>query len=202
MKSRDFALVALCVLSLVAGCSRSGATATALPTHLPQPNVALEPAATSDLATVASMPACPPARGEGTISPDISIYSIVFVVNGLEQVVSDGDMLQAQPGELVQVREVTICVGSFSGNGGEACVDFAPVAQSGQEIVSEHIGTHTVRVKPGFMSISGPDNRWTIGENWKHISVVLNHWPPEGTEDLGCGSGRCERDDRIIIGFQ
>jgi hypothetical protein len=138
----------------------------------------------------------------GTISPAISIYSIVFIVNGLEQVVRDGDMLQALPGEEVQVREVTICVGSFSGNGGEACVDFAPVTRGGQEIVSEHIGTHTVRVAPGFMSISGPDHGWAIGENWKHISVVLNHWPPGGTEDLGCGSGRCERDDRIIIGFE
>lgn len=195
-------LGALCVLSLVAGCSRSDATATELPTHMPQPVDTLEPTATMDLATNSSTPTCPPARGEGTISPTITIYSIVFVVNGVEQIVRDGDMLQALPGELVQVREVTICVGSYSDNGGEACVDFAPVARGGQELVSEHSGTHTVRVTPGFMSISGLDHRWTIGENWKHISVVLNHWPSGGTEDLGCGSGRCERDDRIIIGFE
>jgi hypothetical protein len=114
----------------------------------------------------------------------------------------DGDVLQAMPGDEIQVREVTVCAGSFSGNGGEACVDFAPVTQSGQEIGSEHGGTHTVPVTPGFSSLSGPDHRWTIGENWDHISAVLNHWPPEGTEDLDCGSGRCERDDRMNVGFR
>jgi hypothetical protein len=148
------------------------------------------------------VPACPQATGEGTISPAISIYSIVFIVNGVEQMVRDGDVLQALPGEQVQVREVTVCVGAFSGNGGEACVDLAPVDQSGQEITSEHRGTHNVPVVPGFASISGPDQGWVIGENWGHIAAVLNHWPPEGTQDLGCGGGRCERDDRTIVGLR
>jgi len=202
MRNGVWVLVVVLVLSLVAGCGRSGTTTTALSPHVPQLTDALEPAATPDLATVGSVPTCPPATGEGTISPAVSIYSIVFVVNGVEQVVRDGDVLQALPGEQVQVREVTICAGSFSGNGGEACVDFAPVDQSGQEIVSEHGGTHTVWVTPGFISISGPDQGWIIGENWRHISVVLNHWPPDGTEDLGCGGGRCERDDRTVVGFR
>ena len=195
-------LEVLLVLFLVAGCSRSGTTATALSPHVSQPTDALEPAATHDLATVGSAPACPPATGEGTVSPAVSIYSIVFAVNGVEQVVRDGDVLQALPGEQVQVREVTICVGAFSGNGGEACVDLAPVDQSGQEIASEHRGTHTVPVAPGFISISGPDQGWVISENWGHIAAVLNHWPPDGTQDPGCGGGRCERDDRTIVGFR
>ena len=190
------------VLSLVAACSGDGATATALPTPMPQTTSALEAASTPALATISAIPACPPAGGEGTVPPAVSISSITFVVNGLEQVVRGGDTLQALPGDQVQVREVTICVGPFPGNGGEACVDFAPTDQSGEEIVSEHRGTHMVRVTPGFISISGPSDTWTIDETWRHIWAVLNHWPPEGTEDLGCGSGRCERDDRIIVGFR
>lgn len=200
MKYGFCVLVALCVFSLLAGC-RSGVIATTLPIH-PQVTVTLEPAAMSNQMIVGSTPTCPPARGEGTVSPAISIDSIVFVVNGIEQVVREGDLLQALPGEEVQVDEVTICVGSFSGDGGEACVDLAPVTPSGQEIVSEHIGTHTVKVAPGFMSISGPDQNWIIGENWEHVSVVLNHWPPDNTEDRGCGGGRCEHDDRIIVRFR
>jgi hypothetical protein len=202
MKNRVGILVALGVLSLAAGCGRSGATPTALPTHLPQPTDTLEPAPTPDTAAVGSTPACPPADGEGTVSPTVSIDSIVFVVNGVEQLVRDGDVLQALPGDQVQVREVTVCVGSFSGSGGEACVDLAPVTQGGQEIVSEHRGTHTVPVTPGFISISWSSRPWTVDENWKHISAVLNHWPPDGTEDLACGSGRCERDDRIAVAFR
>jgi hypothetical protein len=201
MKNGVCVLVALWV-SLVAGCGRGGATAPARPTHTAQPTQPLELTATPGLATVGSTPACPPADGEGTIPPAVSIHSIAFVVNGVEQVVRHGHVLQALPGDEIQVREVTMCAGSFSGNGGEVCVDFAPVTQSGQEIGSEHGGTHTVRVTSGFMSISGPDHRWTIGENWDYISAVLNHWPPEGTEDLDCGSGRCERDDRMIVGFR
>ena len=149
MKNEVLALVTLCMLSLFAGCSTSSAPAAAWQTDVLQPTDALETEVTPYQVTDGSVPACPPARGEGTISPAISIYSIVFVVNGVEQVARDGDMLHASPGEEVQVREVTICVGSYSGNGGEACVDFVPVTHSGQEIVSEHGGTHTVRVAPG-----------------------------------------------------
>lgn len=202
MKNGVWVLLALSVLSLAAGCGRSDVTVTALPTQMPQPTDSPEPTATLDPGTSGPTPVCPPARGEGTIPPAISIYSITFVVNGLEQLVRDDDTLQAMPGDEVQVKEVVICAGSFSGNGGEACVDFAPAGQSGQEMVSEHRGTHTVPVAPGFISISGPSYAWTIGEGWTHISIVLNHWPPEDTEDLGCGSGRCERDDRIMVRFR
>ena len=199
MKIRGYALVPMLVLSLVAGCGSKDAIETTPPVQMPQPTDALEPSAEPDQAAFDSTAACPPARGVGTVSPAISINSIVFAVNGVEQVVRDGDMLQAQPGEQVHVKEVTICAGFFSGDGGEACVDFAPVAQDGEEIASEHRGTHTLRLMPGFMTLSGPDQGWTVAENWRRIAAVLNHWPPVGTDDLGCGSGRCERDDRIIV---
>ena len=155
----------------------------------------------SDLVATDPTTACPPATGAGTVAPAVAIYSITFVVNGVEQVVRDGDTLQALSGDEVQVREVTICAGSFSGNGGEACVDFVPVSQSGQELVSEHGGTHTVSVAPGFTTISGPSQAWTVGESWREIAVVLNHWPPRNTEDFSCGGGRCERDDRVVVGL-
>jgi len=186
MRSGFWVLVVLSAFSLAAGCGRSGGTVTA-------PLIS---------ETIDSTPVCPPARGEGTVSPAISIYSITFVVNGLEQVVRGEDTLQALPGDKVQVSEVTICTGSFPGNGGEACVDFAPAGQSGQEIVSEHGGTHLVQVTAGFISIPGPSQTWSVGENWRHISAVLNHWPPEETKDLACSEGRCERDDRVVIGLR
>lgn len=199
MRKRAGGLVVLLMLSLAAGCGREGATTKLLPTAMPRPTDILEPSATPDEAAIGATPACPPATGEGTVSPAVSIYSIVFVVNGVEQVVRDGDMLEALPGDEVQVREVTICAGPFGGRGGEACVDFAPVAQSGEQLASEHGGSHLVTVIPGFTSISGPDHRWTVGDNWMSISAVLNHWPPGVTADLGCAGGRCERDDRIVV---
>jgi hypothetical protein len=202
MKNRLLILVALLVLSLAPGCGKSGTTATALPTQMPQPTDTLEPPATPDSASVDSTPACPPPDGRGTVAPAVSVYSIVFVVNGVEQVVRDGDMLQGRPGDELRIKEVAICVGPFSGNGGEACVDFAPVTQSGREIVSEHRGTHIVRVTPGFTSIPGPDHGWTIGEGWTQISAVLNHWRLKATEDSDCAGGRCERDDRVVIGLR
>jgi hypothetical protein len=123
-------------------------------------------------------------------------------VNGREQVVRDGDMLQASRGDEVQVREVTICANPFSGSGGEACVEFTPLDQNGQERVAEGNGTHMKRVPSGFTSIPGPNHTWIVGENWRHIVAVLNHWPPGGTNDPGCGGGRCEHDDRMIVGLQ
>lgn len=199
MRNGVWVLGALLVLSLAVGCGREDATATALATPMSPGTDTPAPSATPDPATVGATPVCPPARGEGTVPPSISIGSMVFVVNGVEQVVRDGDRLQALPGDEMRVKEVTICVGPFQGSGGEACVDFAPVDQSGQEVLSEHAGTHLVGVRPGSISISGPDHRWTIGEDWRSMSGVLNHWPPDGTEDLDCAGGRCERDDRVIV---
>ena len=146
-------------------------------------------------------PICPTARGSGTILPAVSIYSITFVVNGVKKVVQAGGALEAVPGDQVQVRDVSICAGSFAGNGGEACVDFAPADKSGQEVVSEHKGTHLVQVATGLIMISNLDFAWTVDEGWSGISAVLNHWPPEDTRDLGCAGGQCERDDQMLIKF-
>ena len=199
MKSRVWIILVLLLSPCAVSCSSYGRTAFLLPTVTPQPAASLEPSAAPDLATVDSPPVCPPARGEGTVSPAVSLYSIVFVVNGVEQEARGGDRLQAGPGDVVQVREATICAQSFSSNPGEACVDFAPVTQSGQEIASEHIGTHMMRVIPGFFSIPGPNEKWTIDQDWGYISAVVNHWPPDDTDDPSCGSRRCEHDDRIDI---
>ena len=198
-RSEVWFLVTLLVLSLAAACSRANGIVTALPTQLPQSSVPLEPTAMLDSEVVDSTPACPAARGDGTVSPDVSIYSITFAVNGLEQVVRAGDTLDAMPGDELEVREITICTEDSLANRGEVCVDLAPLDQNGQEIMSEHKGTHMVRMVSGFMTISGPSFTWTVGENWRQISAVLNHWPPEDTEDLDCGNRRCEHDDRIVI---
>ena len=203
MRKDLWSIGALLVLSLVAGCSRGGAGSTAAPTHMPQPTDTPVPAATPEEMASGAEPACPPASEEGTVSPAVSIYSITFVVNGFEQVLRGGDSLQAVPGDQVQVREVNICAQPFSGNGGEVCVDFAPLDQNGEEILSDNGGTHMVWVAPGFTSLSGPDHTWTIGENWQGISAVLNHWPPSrSTLDVACGGGRCESDDRVLIVFR
>jgi hypothetical protein len=195
-------LVASNVIIIVSGCSMGSGTATAWPTLVPQPTEAMESAATQEAVNNVASPNCPSPRGNGTVSPALSIYSITFIVNGVEQVVSDKDSLRASPGDDLQVKEVTICAGSFTGSGGEACVDFAPINQADQEMMSKHAGTHQAFVTLGFMSITGPSQRWIIGENWKSISAVINHWPPDGTEDLECGSGWCERDDQIVIGIR
>jgi hypothetical protein len=187
------------LLVLAVGCDKSDETDTPSPTQVSQHAGALEPTQTLEPERNDSTPACPPAEGEGTISPAVSIYSITFVVNGAEQVVSDGDTLEAAVGDEIEIRETVICAGSFFGSGGEACVDFAPVDQSGQEMISEHAGTHMVPVIAGFTTIPGPNHTWTLAENWVRISAVLNHWAPEDTKDVDCANRRCEHDDWAII---
>jgi hypothetical protein len=195
-------LEVLSALSLAAGCARSQLPATALPTQMLQSADSLVPTVTPKTRAVDLSSVCPGARGVGTVAPAVSIHSITFLVNGLEQELHGEDALQAAPGDEVEIGEVTICVGSFVGDGGEACVDFAPVDQSGREIVTEHKGTHTVPVVAGFTTISGLGLAWTIDEDWTGISAVLNHWPREETQDAGCGSTRCERDDWVTVSFR
>lgn len=201
MRSKIGVLVVLFVLLplFAMGCSRSDETVTTSPTQVPQLADTLEPTETLELESIDSTPVCPPAEGEGMISPAISIYSITFDVNGAEQVVYDGDTLEAMVGDEIEIREAVICAGSFSGSGGEACVDLAPVDQSGQEIMSEHAGTHMVPVITGFTTIPGPSYTWTLAESWVRISAVLNHWTREETEDVECANRRCEHDDWAII---
>jgi hypothetical protein len=201
MRRRIWILVVfpMLVLLLAVGCNGSDEAVTPSPTQVSQHAGALEPTQTLESERNDSTPVCPPTEGEGTISPAVSIYSITFVVNGVEQVVSDGDTLEAVVGDEIAIREAIICAGSFSGSGGKACVDFAPVDQSGREIVSEHAGTHMVPVVTGFTTIPGPNHTWILAENWVRISAVLNHWPPEDTEDVDCANKRCEHDDWTII---
>ena len=143
---------------------------------------------------------CPPTNGEGTVSPDVLIYSITFVVNGVEQLLHDGDTLQATLGDTIEVSDVIICAESFSGDGGDACVDFVPVdIKTGEEIISEHAGTHMVELTSGYISIKGPSYAWIFTENWGQISAVLNHWPRQNTEDDECANKLCEHDDWAII---
>jgi hypothetical protein len=54
-------------------------------------------------------------------------------------------------------------------------------------------------VTPGAATISGLDYTWTVGEDWKDLIAVVNHWTPGKTTDLECAGGLCERDDRIIL---
>ncbi|MGD8751256.1 MAG: hypothetical protein PVG14_07525 [Anaerolineales bacterium] len=197
MKTENWILMVMFIPILVAACSL-----TAPPTPTPAHIDPMDSAETPGLATDDSVLNCPPATGEGTISPAVSIYSITFMVNGVEYVVRDDDALRAQPGDEVRIKGAVICAGDFSGNGGEACVDFAPVTRDGKDTLSEHIGTHPVSLTPGFISVAGPDKIWTIGENWEYISISVNHWPPEATNDLDCANGGCEHDDRRILGFR
>jgi hypothetical protein len=194
--------VTLLALSLAAGCGKSGEIDSAQPTQTIQPADSPDPTLTPDIGNINPAPVCPTARGVGTVSPAVSIYSITFLVNGIEQIMLQNNMLQAVSGDEVQIREVIICASPISGDGGQACVDFAPTDESGQEIRSEHKGTDTVSVTPGPISILGLNFTWTVGENWSGFYAVLNHWAPIETQDLDCASGGCERDDWLFIKFQ
>ena len=100
---------------------------------------------------------------------------------------------------VIKQREY-ICVGLFSGDGGDICADFVPVDLSQEkEIFSEHAGTHMVEIKPGYITINGPNHTWTYKENWGQISAVLNHWPQQKTQDNSCANNLCEHDDWAII---
>ena len=202
MRHKAWAIMTLVAFALVGGCTERSAPSTEEPVHT-QPTDAQVPTMTAEEASMGNESTCPPANGQGTVSPAISIDSITFVVNDLEQVLRDGDSLQALPGDQLQVSDVTICAQPFAGNGGEVCVHFAPLDQDGEEIVSDSGGTHLVLVAPGHTTISGPDHTWTVGENWQGISAVVNHWPPDrNTQDVECGGGLCERDDRMLIVFR
>lgn len=142
---------------------------------------------------------CLPANPGGTVAPAIAICSVTYRVNGTEQVVRDGGRLEGSVGDEVQIGDIAICVGSFVGDGGEACVDFVPRDGEGREIAAGRRGTHLARVSGGCQSIPGPDGTWTIDSEWKSISAVLNHWPPGRTEDLSCADGLCEHDDRLMV---
>lgn len=172
-------------------------------TPIPTPSPAPEETLTETLPpTLTLLPTlvCPTADAEGTVSPAVAIYSITFVVDGVEQVVNDVGLLRASPGAQVQVREVVICsVEPFEGNGGSVYVEFDPVDHSGRVIASKVRGTRAVGVTSGFTNVPGSGVLWTIG-NWRHISVVTVHYPSgDRTKNPRCEGGLCEVDDRVIV---
>lgn len=144
---------------------------------------------------------CPTkANAEGTVSPAVAISSITFAVNGDEQVAHDFGSPQLSSGDRLEVREITICVDLFKDMGGAVFVEFDPVDQGGRVMASEVRGTRVVAVAPGFTTIPGPDYTWTIGGNWRNISIVTVHYAPGGgTQNRHCEEGGCEVDDRMIV---
>lgn len=140
--------------------------------------------------------------GGGTVAPAIIIESITFLVDGARLTLSKGDLLPATPGSQVRVVEVKISVGDFLADGGEACVDFAPARDSGEEVFAEHTGTHMVPLTPGLITVPGPDRSWTIDETWVGIMAVVNHWPGARTQDQECAEGLCERDQQFLLRFR
>jgi len=144
---------------------------------------------------------CPSVNAEGTVPPSVAITSITFIVNGDEQIVANQYMpLQASPGDEVKIKEITVCVEPFDGESGSGYVEFDPLDQNGQVMALEVKGTRSVRIASGFTIIPGPDYAWTIGDNWRHLSVVTVHYPPGGgTQNPNCEGGFCEVDDRMIV---
>jgi hypothetical protein len=145
---------------------------------------------------------CPQPAGNGTVDPAVSIYSMVFEVDGLELEVLPGESLPVQPGDEVRLIEVTLCTVTYTGNPGEVCVDLAPLTSAGEMLSSQHAGTHMGVIVSGRITLAGPEYSWTVDDTWTGFSVVVNHWAPDTTEDLDCAGGQCEQDDRLMIGFE
>jgi hypothetical protein len=154
---------------------------------------------------------CPPTDAEGTVLPSVTISSTTFIVNGDERVADDSGSFQVSPGDQVRVKDVTICVDPFNGRGGKVYVEFDPVKPDPTDpgeiiIIKEEVkGTLAVSVKPKLTTIPGPNYTWTIGDDWKHISVVTVHYPAEKTENSECEPKDpyiCEVDDRMIAPVQ
>jgi hypothetical protein len=163
-------------------------------------DTAVSTAMTAAPVTTAAIPTsdCPPADGVGSVPPAVSIYSVTFAVNGLEQVIRGGQTLEAMPGDEVLITEAKICARPGDRGGGNVCVDIAPLDGDGEEIRAQAGGTHLQPVPSGFVTVPGPPTVWTLGEDWQGFIVVLNHWVT-GATDVGCAEGRCERDDYMAI---
>ncbi len=182
------------------GPSTSTSTPEPQPDPLTPDSTALAKPTDSSLSPT---PTCPPADAEGTVSPVITLLSVTFEVNGAEQVVDDFGVLQAAVGDQVSVKDVTICIDPFEGNGGQIYVEFDPVDTNGEIIGFEVKGTRAIPATPGSRSITGKDYTWTIGDNWRHFSVNTIHYPTGGgTKNLYCENGACEVDDRMIISIE
>jgi len=184
-------------------------TATPTPTHSPTPSPTPTdtPTPTPTQTPPPPLPrTCSPADAEGIIAPAIAIESVTFLVNGVDRVIRDGDSLRASTGDQVQVKQAVVCVHPFNGAGGFVHVELVPVAFDqnkgrNEEIPSEYIATAARVVAAGTITLPGSDRGWTLG-NWHHITAVVVHYPPGGTQDSTCGPNECERDDRMIVLLQ
>ena len=86
---------------------------------------------------------CRQPDGQGSVDPAMSIFSMVFAVNGEEIEVVPGETLPVDPGDEVRLVEVSLCVGRYSNSPGEVCVDLAPVTVEDEELSSLHSCLHT-----------------------------------------------------------
>jgi hypothetical protein len=113
--------------------------------------------------------------------------------------VRSGDNLSVSSGDVVLIPKVGACAAPFTGGGGEVCVEFTPLDSNGQALAAEGMGTHLMPVTSGVIVIPGPRDRWIVGEEWRQISVEVNHWPLGGSSDPSCGEARCEHDDQVLV---
>lgn len=190
------------LLALAAACTAGGASTPPEHDVGPAPAGPSELRSTPKVASPEPAPRCRPPDGSGTVSPNLSITSITFMVNGVEQVIAPGGAVAASPGDRVRLAGATLCSEPYSGDPGAACVDVAPLDEDGEEVQAEHLGTHMVPVSPGSIHLRGPAGGWTVEEGWTGFSVVLNHWPPVNTRDQACAASGCERDDQVMIAIE
>lgn len=145
---------------------------------------------------------CRQPSGQGSVDPAMSIFLMIFEINGQELNVAPGEMLPVDPGDEVRLLELTLCVGNDSNSPGEVCVDLAPLSAEGEALSSSHAGTHITGIASGMMTLAGPDTYWEIEDGWDGFLLVVNHWPAGPTEDIDCGAGKCEQDDSLTIYFE
>jgi len=144
-------------------------------------------------------PVCPPAGAGGTIAPAIALYSVTFVVNGVDQIVDDSNnSLRVYKNAQMTVKEVTICVAPFEGPGGMFYVEFQPYNTEDQ-LIDPVRGSPLLDAESGFTSIPGPDCTWVISDDWQKISILSTHFPPGGTQNPYCQERACEFDDRLEV---
>jgi len=142
-------------------------------------------------------PACPPAGPGGTKAPDITLHSITFVVDGVDQIIDDTHhALQLSKNSKMTIKEAVICVPPFENAGGRFSVEFEPYDPN-HRLIDPQSSSPQDTVS-GFTTIPGPNHTWTIAD-WQKISVLSYHFPPGGTQNANCQNSTCEIDDRLKV---
>ena len=123
-------------------------------------------------------PACPQAAG-GRIAPDIALYSVTFIVNGIEQFVDNvNNSLRVPESDqmTVVVKEVMVCTTPFEGGGGTFYVEFRPYNAEGPlwNLVE---GSPLSDAASRLVSVPGPAYTWAIDNDWQEISILSVHYP-------------------------